>query len=488
MINQAYDAQICVWLEQHRHRIVEDLMALMRIPSVRGEALPGAPYGAECQKAIAASQSLFARLGFDTRMEAERGYALAFHGTGEKCIGIFGHADVVPPGDGWLHTQPFDPVIKNGVLIGRGCADDKAGIVAAAYIMTLVRDLGLPVKSRLLACAGANEETGMADIQAFVANERCPDISIVPDGDFPCSLGEKSKLIMWAECDTPFTAILDFSGGLSTNVVLGKVDVTLAPSAALEAELREKTAGNDAFTLTVREDGSLLLHVEGVSGHASWPEGTVNAGALAARLLADCAALPESDRTIMATVRDFVTDPFGSGTGIAHEDPRFGRLSAANGLMEVKDGKLRLSMDTRYGTTLPSEELKETLRQVWGSCGWSLPSLNSREGFHVDDNSPVPELIQKVCYELTGVNRPLFRMSGGTYSHYLPNGFSCGVSFLKSGYSLGASSEAVEGKPDFPEGHGGVHQPDEHLDIDGFMMAIRIIAHTVLQCDELLHS
>lgn len=486
MINKAHDEKICAWIDEHRGEILDELMTLMRIPSVRSEPLPGAPYGAECRAALDASQALFARWGFDTRTEYDRGYALAAMGEDEKTIGLFGHADVVPVGDGWIHTQPFEPVIKCGKLIGRGCADDKGGIVISASIMRMVRELGLPVQSRLLAFAGSNEETGMGDIQAYVANEVCPDISIVPDGDFPCSLGEKGKLIMWAESDVPFTAIRDFCGGLSTNVVLGKVDITIAADAALEAQLREKIAGNDTCTLTTAEDGSLLLHVEGVGGHASWPEGTVNAGAKAAALLCACDALPESDRAILATVRDFVTDPFGHGSGIAHEDPRFGRLSAANGLMEVKDGKLRLSMDTRYGTSMPSEELKEKLRTIWGSRGWSLPTLDSREAFHVDDNSPVPELIRALCHELTGVDRPCFRMSGGTYSHYLPNGFSCGVA-LGNGASLGTAVESSE-ELVFPEGHGSVHQPDECLDVEEYMQAIRAIAHIVLHCDELLHA
>lgn len=479
MIHHATDELVRSWLEQHREQLVNDLMTLMRIPSVRSEALPGAPYGAACQQAIEASEQLFASLGFATRMEAERGYALAFHGSGEKCIGLFGHADVVPPGDGWIHTQPFDPVVKDGMLIGRGCADDKAGIVASAYIMAMVRDLSLPVKSRLLGYAGANEETGMADIQSFVAHEENPDICLVPDGDFPCSLGEKSKLIMWAECDTPFVAIRDFRGGLSTNVVLGSVDITLDGSAALRDELNAKIAGNEAFSLQENADGTLSLHVKGVSGHASWPEGTVNAGALAAAVLTECTALPESDRAIMATVRDYVTDPYGMGSGIAHEDPRFGRLSAANGLVETVDGKLRLSMDTRYGTTLPSEELKETLRRVWGSRGWTLPSLDSREGFHVDDNSPVPPLIRDICHEMTGLDRPLFRMAGGTYSHFLKNGFSMGVQTEWAG---------SQPKMTFPEGHGHVHQPDESLDIDGFLLAIRLMVQILLQCDQLLHN
>jgi len=42
-----------------------------------------------------------------------------------------GHTDVVPPGplEEW-HSDPFSPVIRNGVLYGRGAADMKSGLAA----------------------------------------------------------------------------------------------------------------------------------------------------------------------------------------------------------------------------------------------------------------------------------------------------------------------------------------------------------------------
>ncbi len=42
-----------------------------------------------------------------------------------------GHTDVVPPGplEEW-HSDPFSPVIRDGVLYGRGAADMKSGLAA----------------------------------------------------------------------------------------------------------------------------------------------------------------------------------------------------------------------------------------------------------------------------------------------------------------------------------------------------------------------
>ena len=54
---------------------------------------------------------------------------VAIRGTGAPHFGFAGHLDVVPPGDGW-NTDPFEPVIEDGVLTGRGANDMKSAIAA----------------------------------------------------------------------------------------------------------------------------------------------------------------------------------------------------------------------------------------------------------------------------------------------------------------------------------------------------------------------
>jgi len=473
MMKLNYDNQIDRWLTEHREEILADLMALMRIPSVRGKSQTGAPYGKECQRALEASVALFERYGFDSRTEAERGYALSFEGLSDKTIALMAHADVVPVEEDWIHTAPFTPLIRNGVLIGRGGADDKAGILAALSVMRMVRELNLPVRSRLLAFVGINEETGMADIQSFAANEPIPDLSLIADGEFPCSLGEKSKLGVWVESGTAFTAIRNFSGGVSSTVVLGTVEVELKADATLAAELRARIKGDSRFILS--EDGA-RLQAFGLPAHAAMnPEEGINAAVLAADLLCSCPSLPESDKSILKTVSDYLTDPFGSGTRVDHIDKRFGRLTCASGLAEVKEGRLRLNLDLRYGTELSSEILKKRLQTAWGKRGWRMEVITCREGCHVADDSPFPASICDTYRFLTGDDAPAFYMAGGTYAHYLPNAFS-----------LGVCAETGAPKIPLPEGHGGVHQSDEALDIDGFFLAIRILTNIVLQCDEQL--
>jgi len=55
----------------------------------------------------------------------------ATRGSGRPLLCFAGHTDVVPTGprEGW-HTDPFEPVIKDGLLYGRGAADMKSGLAA----------------------------------------------------------------------------------------------------------------------------------------------------------------------------------------------------------------------------------------------------------------------------------------------------------------------------------------------------------------------
>jgi succinyl-diaminopimelate desuccinylase len=55
----------------------------------------------------------------------------AKHGSGAPVFCFAGHTDVVPSGplDEW-RSDPFDPVIRDGLLYGRGAADMKSGLAA----------------------------------------------------------------------------------------------------------------------------------------------------------------------------------------------------------------------------------------------------------------------------------------------------------------------------------------------------------------------
>jgi succinyl-diaminopimelate desuccinylase len=307
---------------------------LIRIPSVRGEAAPKAPYGIECARAVKAGAALFEEAGFPTRLNEDGGYALATYGEGNTTIGIFGHSDVVPVSAGWLLTEPFEPIVKDGWLVGRGASDNKSGVMIAHSLLSLFRDCDIPLKSKLLAYVGSNEESGMGDITAFVKNEQMPDLSLIPDSAFPCSLGEKGILRMWAESINAPASIKVFKGGDAFNTVLDKITVVIDATPQLVSEIQAKVANNDSFALSNNNDGTVTLTAKGAAMHAAYPFGSINAAVIASKLLCECEHFNNSDKELLSSIVWMLESNYGENLGIKLEDD-FGHLTVANGMVDM---------------------------------------------------------------------------------------------------------------------------------------------------------
>ena len=476
MICKEQDQKIQAWIDENKERMIQMWLDLVRIPSVKSEPAPGAPYGIPCAQALKKATEYGEAMGFSTRLEADLGYSLISYGEGEKTIGIFGHSDVVPAGEGWLYTKPFEPVIRDGVVIGRGCGDNKAGVMAALFATQIIKECQLPVKSRIQVFVGSNEESGMGDLQAFVEHEAMPDICFVPDSAYPCSLGEKGHLKQWNQSNTPLVDILDFHGDGAFNIVLDKAQVTLPYTPERMAELEEKVGDNAAYCLEKTAEGHILLTAKGASKHSAYLEGSINAMILACKVLADCETLCESDRQQMQTLVQLMDGYYGEGLGVAFEEPGFGRLTCANGMVKVEDRKLSVSVDIRYGAGLPAEKLEAQLDKAWENAGWSLTYRENHHGAKVDEDSPMPELLTQIACQVTGTELKPYWMNGGTYSRHLKNSFTIGARVPDP------NTKAV--LPHFPAGHGGAHQRDEHCIIDDWILGVRLLTHFILAGDQ----
>lgn len=480
MICKEYDEKIQAWIRENRERMIEMWLDLVRIPSVRSEPAPGAPFGIPCAQALKKATDYGAEMGFATRLEAERGYSLISCGDGEKTIGVFGHSDVVPAGDGWLYTKPFEPIIKDGVVIGRGCGDNKSGVMAGLFATQIIKECQFPVKSRIQVFVGSNEESGMADLEAFVANEEMPSLCLVPDAAYPCSLGENGHLKQWNRCNTPLQDIVDFRGGSAFNIVLDHAEVKLKNTPELLKELTEQTEGNDAYALQQTPEGNILLIAKGASKHSAFPEGSVNAMLLACQVLAQCPSLSETDRKQMQTLLKLMDGYYGEGLGIAYEESGFGKLTCTNGMVKVEEGRLSISVDIRYGAGLPGKKLEAQLDKAWEEAGWELTWRENHHGAKADPASTIPELLTQLTCEVTGEEYKPYWMKAGTYSRHLENTYTIGSRVHDP------DSKAVV--PEMPAGHGGAHQRDEYCVVDDFLLGVRLLTHCILVCDREINS
>ena len=185
--------KITAYMNAHREELVRDVCRLVRIKSDRGEAKEGAPFGEGPLRALNDAMELTRGMGFAVT-NYDNYVMTADLGGEEPGLDILAHLDVVPVSDSWTVTQPFEPLVLDGRIYGRGTADDKGPAVAALYAMKAVKDLGIPLKKRVRLILGTDEECGSSDLEHYYAREEEAPASVSPDADFPIINLEKGGL------------------------------------------------------------------------------------------------------------------------------------------------------------------------------------------------------------------------------------------------------------------------------------------------------
>lgn len=477
MINRKYTLLLENWIDANKDSILQDWINLAKIPSIKSDKTEDAPFGENCKKALFAAAELFKRDGFVSEISPNNSYALCSYGEGEKKIGIFSHSDVVPVSDDWIYTNPFDPVIKDGALIGRGVEDNKSGIIAALCIFNFLKDNNIKLKNKIELFIGSDEECGMGDIKDYLNEQKMPEVSLVPDADFPCSVGEKGIYHLMVESIEPFDSIISFEGGEAYNIVLDKVDLVLPYSDATYIELREKIIASDKLSI-IKKNNSIILQSKGVAKHASIPEGSINAALVMSDFLLSCSFVSDNDKMILRNAKEMLSCHYGKGLGVEHNDHVFGKTTCVNGMCRTIDGKLRLSFDIRYGDTVEPKTVEANADKHLMLNGFVPVEKENRGGFSIDKDNPMPEIFENIYAELTGERLSRVTMAGGTYARKLENAFSVGTYIIRKDRNTPVLK--------MPDGHGGPHQSDECIDIEGFFEAVKVIFNYLLACDDKL--
>ena len=93
-----------------------------------------------------------------------------------------GHIDVVPTGDtdAWIDA-PFDAVVRDGRLYGRGACDMKAGLIAAHWAVQAIRTAGVELCGDLLVASVQGEEDGGLGTFATLQRGWTADACIIPE-------------------------------------------------------------------------------------------------------------------------------------------------------------------------------------------------------------------------------------------------------------------------------------------------------------------
>jgi acetylornithine deacetylase/succinyl-diaminopimelate desuccinylase-like protein len=159
--------------QKHKERFLEELLGLLRIPSVSARSEHKQDMVA-CAEAV--KQHLL-KAGLDKADVYEtEGHPIVY---GEKMIDpskpvvlVYGHYDVQPPDPLELwNSGPFEPVIKDGKIYARGACDDKGQFfMHVKALETLTQTGSLPVNIKFI--IEGEEEVGSKNLGHFLQTHK----------------------------------------------------------------------------------------------------------------------------------------------------------------------------------------------------------------------------------------------------------------------------------------------------------------------------
>lgn len=195
-------------------------------------------------------------------------------GRGDKQLATICHVDMVPAGPGW-NTDPFALERREGWLLGRGVIDDKGPAVLSLYAGAYLLKHGITPRYTFRALLGCDEEVGMSDVHHYLENHADPDFLFTPDAEFPVCNAEKGQFgATFVSPKIDGGRIVSWSGSEASNAIPSQSICELAIAAD---ELPAPVENADRLEITALDNGHAQIFAHGIGGHASMPEGTINA-------------------------------------------------------------------------------------------------------------------------------------------------------------------------------------------------------------------
>lgn len=126
-----------------------------------------------------------------------------------------GHIDVAEvQGEDW-DTDPFQPLVKDGMLIGRGAADMKGGLACVLFALQLIHDAGIKLAGDLIVQSVIGEEVGEAGTLECCKRGYYADFAVVADTSSLHIQGQGGVITGWIELKSKKT----FHDGMRRNLI-----------------------------------------------------------------------------------------------------------------------------------------------------------------------------------------------------------------------------------------------------------------------------
>lgn len=455
------------FIDEHVEEMLEDLKTLVRLDSIRGEAKEGMPFGEGPAKVLKAAEEMLSGYGFKTT-NYENYVVTADFSEKEKQLDILAHMDVVPvsPAD-WTVTQPFEPVVLDGKIYGRGTADDKGPAIAALYAMRAIKESGIDLPKSVRLILGSDEECGSGDLEYYYKKEVEAPMTFTPDASFPVINLEKGRLakVFGAEFNKApeLPAVTAFHCGTAVNIVPANACAKVKGFTLeqIKAAIAADQSGV-AFTACEEED-EICISTKGIAAHASHPD---DGNSALCALLEFLCSLPLSDcaqnRALRAVSGLFPrTDYYGKALGVDIEDEISGKLTMNLGILNYDGNSLSGEFDSRVPVCGSDETVTRVIERKFTENGFSYDSEILLPPHYVPADSELVQSLLASYERYTGIKGEPLSIGGGTYVHE-----------LERGVAFGCEVEGVDNH---------LHGDDEFMEVDTLVMSAKIFADAIIR-------
>lgn len=401
----------------HQQQCVEAIKQLVSFPSVLNEGENGTLFGQSIQDVLEHTLKLAESLGFETYIDPKGYYGYAQIGKGSDIFAVLCHLDVVPAGDlSQWQTNPFEAVVKDGVIYGRGTQDDKGPSMAALFAVKALMDSGVTFTKRVRFIFGTDEETLWRGLAEYSKKEEPAQMGFAPDATFPLIYAEKG--LLQAKLIGVGDGKINLNVGEAFNVVPGK--------AIYKGELADTLSRVlDENNFNYEKDGDTVT-VLGESIHSKDAAKGTNAVTRLSIALNDLI-----DNSSIKFIAEKVTQD-ATGETLFNEkftDEPSGDLSFNVAGVTINEHLSEIRLDIRIPVLVDKEALVEKLSHLASEFGLTYEEFDYLNALYVPKDSELIRVLLDVYRSKTGDMTPAQSSGGATYARTMKNCVAYGAGF-----------------------------------------------------------
>ncbi len=460
-------------IENYKNEIIENTCNLIKIPSVYEKTNnQQKPFGENCNKALEFMLNLGRKMGFKTKnIDGYCGYIEC--GEGEELIGIIGHLDVVPAGEGWKY-EPFSATISNDRIYGRGAIDDKGPVISSLYAMKAVTN-STKLNKRVRLILGLNEENDWKCINYYKQHEELPSISFSPDADFPCIYAEKGILTIYLK--------EEYAKYKDNAIVIKTIDcnnnaINVVPKlCTVVLKVDSNKIQNNKFINDIREiikEKNYKIEVEqiysdeikltsyGISAHAAHPDLGVNAISRLIDVLYKIFNKYNINIEIFEFFEKFVGIQYnGENLKIDYEDES-GILTLNVGTLDFNEDNIQIGMNIRVPVNTKILDIENKFIEVVNQFNnIKCEVRGKKEPLYIPKDNYLVTTLNNIFNRVTNMNEKPIAIGGATYARAFENCISFGANL--------------------PNQQDMCHQVDEFITIDNLIIASKVYAQAIYE-------